>query len=116
MKHYNLEAILAVRFRVRSRRGAQFRRWANTRLQEYLAKSFTMDDQRLKNPPVVGASAIPDYFDELLARIRASERRMYLRVKELFTLAAQISPKAARPVFPYKNWTELCLKQLTIIK
>ena len=91
VKHYNLEAILAVGFRVRSRRGAQFRAWANSRLQEYLVKGFTMDDERLKNPPVPGSTAVPDYFDELLARIRdirASERRMYLRVRELFTLAA----------------------------
>lgn len=91
VKHYNLEAILAVGFRVRSRRGAQFRRWANQRLQEYLVKGFTMDDERLKNPHVPGSSAMPDYFDEMLARIRdirSSERRMYLRVKELFTLAA----------------------------
>lgn len=93
--HYNLEAILAVGFRVKSTRGTQFRRWANTRLQEYLIKGFTMDDERLKNPSVEGASAVPDYFDELLARIRdirASERRMYLRVKEIFTLAADYSP------------------------
>lgn len=70
VKHYNLEAILAVGFRVRSRRGAQFRPWTNTRPQEYLVKGFTIDDQRLKSPPVARASPIPDYFDELLARIR----------------------------------------------
>ncbi|MFT5240538.1 MAG: hypothetical protein ACI9X0_001513, partial [Kiritimatiellia bacterium] len=91
VQHYNLEAILAVGFRVKSSRGTQFRRWANTRLQEYLVKGFTMDDERLKSPSVPGSSAVPDYFDEMLARIRdirSSERRMYLRVKELFTLAA----------------------------
>jgi len=88
--HYNLEAIVAVGFRVRSTRGAQFRKWANTRLQEYLVKGFTMDDQRLKNPPLPG-SGIPDYFDELLERIRdirASEARVYLRVREIFAMAA----------------------------
>jgi hypothetical protein len=97
VKHYNLEAILAVGFRVRSRRGAQFRRWANDRIQEYLVKGFVMDDERLKNPPIPGTSAVPDYFDELLARIRdirTSERRMYLRVRELFTLAADYEPTA----------------------
>ena len=91
IEHYNLEAILAVGFRVKSPRGTQFRKWANTRLQEYLVKGFTMDDERLKNPPVPGSTVVPDYFDELLARIRdirASERRMYLRVRELFSLAA----------------------------
>jgi hypothetical protein len=79
---------------LRSIRGIQFRRWATERLSEYLVKGFTMDDERLKNPPVEG-SGIPDYFDELLERIRdirASERRMYLRVKELFALAADYKP------------------------
>jgi hypothetical protein len=89
IEHYNLDAILAVGFRVRSDRGTQFRRWATERLSEYLVKGFTMDDQRLKNPPVEG-SGVPDYFDDLLERIRdirASERRMYLRVREIFALA-----------------------------
>jgi hypothetical protein len=89
LKHYNLEAIIAVGYRVRSQRGTQFRRWATERLQEYLVKGFTMDDKRLKNPPRPG-SGVPDYFDELLERIRdirASEARMYLRVKEIFALA-----------------------------
>ena len=90
VKHYNLDAILAVGYRVRSFRGIQFRRWATERLSEYLIKGFTMDDERLKNPPVDN-SGVPDYFDELLERIRdirASERRMYLRVREIFKLAA----------------------------
>src|ERR1700744_4597213 len=90
IEHYNLDAIIAVGYRVRSSQGTQFRRWATDRLREYLVKGFTMDDERLKNPPVEG-SGIPDYFDELLERIRdirASERRMYLRVKEIFALAA----------------------------
>jgi len=90
VKHYNLDAILAVGYRVRSVRGMQFRRWATERLSEYLVKGFTMDDERLKNPPVEG-SGVPDYFDDLLERIRdirASERRMYLRVREIFSLAA----------------------------
>lgn len=90
IEHYNLDTILAVGYRVRSDRGTQFRRWATERLREYLVKGFTMDDERLKNPPVEG-SGVPDYFDELLERIRdirASERRMYLRVREIFALAA----------------------------
>lgn len=92
--HYNLDAILAVGYRVRSARGTQFRRWATERLREYLVKGFTLDDERLKNPPVAG-SAVPDRFDELLERIRdirASERRMYLRVREIFAMAADYSP------------------------
>lgn len=81
--HYNLEAILAVAFRVKSPRGTQFRRWANTQLKELIVKGFVMDDERLKNP---GGW---DYFDELLARIReirASEKRFYQKVRDLFAL------------------------------
>lgn len=92
--HYNLDAILAVGYRVRSQRGTQFRQWATGVLKEYLIKGFVMDDERLKNPPV-GPSAVPDYFDEMLERIRdirASERRVYLRVKEIFTMAADYEP------------------------
>lgn len=96
VKHYSLDAILAVGYRVRSERGTQFRRWATERLSEYLLKGFAMDDERLKNPPVPG-SAVPDYFDELLERIRdirASEKRMYLRVRDLFALAGDYDPKS----------------------
>src|SRR5579863_3444725 len=65
LKHYSLQAILAVGYRVRSPRGTQFRQWATARLSEYLLKGFTMDDERLKNPPGEGHT---DYFDELLER------------------------------------------------
>lgn len=94
IEHYNLDAILSVGYRVRSQRGTQFRRWATDRLREFLVKGFTLDDERLKSPPVAG-SAVPDRFDELLERIRdirASERRMYLRVREIFAMAADYSP------------------------
>jgi hypothetical protein len=94
IEHYNLDAILAVGYRVRSPRGTQFRQWATERLREYLVKGFTMDDERLKQPPVPGLG-VPDYFDELLERIRdirASEARMYLRVREIFALAADYEP------------------------
>jgi hypothetical protein len=83
--HYNLEAVLAVGFRVKSKRGTQFRRWANTQLKELIVKGFVMDDERLKNP---GGW---DYFDELLARIReirASEKRFYQKVRDLFALSS----------------------------
>jgi hypothetical protein len=92
IEHYRLEAILAVGYRVRSPRGTQFRQWATARLSEYLVKGFAMDDERLKYPPGKGQ---PDYFDELLERIRdirASERRMYLRVREILALAADYDP------------------------
>lgn len=92
--YYHLDAILAVGYRVRSARGTQFRRWATERLSEYLLKGFTLDDVRLKNPPVAGSEVL-DRFGELLERIRdirASERRMYLRVREIFALAADYAP------------------------
>ncbi len=94
--HYNLDAILAVGYRVRGQRGTQFRRWATERLREYLVKGFVLDDERLKNPPSPGLG-VPDYFDEMLARIRdirASEKRMYLRVKEIFKMAADYEPSS----------------------
>jgi hypothetical protein len=90
--HYSLPVILAVGYRVRGSRGTQFRQWATDRLTEYLAKGFTIDDALLKNPPGPGQT---DYFDELLERIRdirASERRMYLRVREILALAGDYAP------------------------
>ncbi|KAA0945243.1 MULTISPECIES: virulence RhuM family protein [unclassified Pseudomonas] len=94
VRYFSLPLILAVGYRVRSKRGTQFRQWATQILQEYLVKGFAMDDERLKNPPV-GRSLVPDYFDELLERIRdirASERRVYLRVREIFAMAADYTP------------------------
>ena len=88
IEFYNLDVIISVGYRVHSPRGSQFRIWATQRLREYIVKGFTMDDERLKNPPGKGHI---DYFDELLERIRdirASERRVYLRVREILALAA----------------------------
>jgi len=82
--HYSLPVVLAVGYRVRSARGTQFRRWATTRLEEYLTKGFTLDDLRLENPPGPGA---PDYFEELLERIRrirTSERRFYQKLTDVY--------------------------------
>ena len=83
LKHYSLDMILAVGYRVRSERGIQFRRWANTVLKEYLVKGFAMDDERLKDPGW-------DYFDELLERtrdIRTSEARFYQKIRDLMALS-----------------------------
>ncbi|MBS0984064.1 RhuM family protein [Gluconobacter cerinus] len=80
---YNLDAVLAIGMRVRSPRGTQFRRWANTVLKEYLVKGFAMDDERLKDPK-------HDYFDELLQRIRdirASEARFYHKIRDILSLS-----------------------------
>ena len=83
---YSLEMILSIGFRIKSIKGTQFRKWANRNLKEYMVKGFVMDDERLKNP-----DGRPDYFDELLARIRdvrASEKRFYQKVRELFALSS----------------------------
>lgn len=83
---YNLDMILAIGFRVKGARGTQFRKWANQNLKEYMIKGFVMDDERLKNP-----DGRPDYFDELLARIRdirASEKRFYQKLRNLFALSS----------------------------
>lgn len=84
-KFYSLEMILAIGFRVRSKRGVQFRKWANENLKSYLQKGFLVDSDRLKNP-----NGRTDYFDELLEKIRdirASELRFYQKVRELFSLS-----------------------------
>lgn len=86
LEYYNLDMILAVGYRVRSNVGIHFRRWASGVLTEYMKKGFVLDDERLRNPKEFGA----DYFDELLERIRdirASEKRVYQKVKEIFALS-----------------------------
>jgi len=91
---YHLDAVIAVGYRVNSVQATRFRIWATGVLREYIIKGFALDDERLKNPPVAG-SGVPDYFDEMLERvreIRASERRMYLRVLDIFALAADYRP------------------------
>lgn len=83
---YALDMVLAIGFRVRSPRGTEFRKWANTHLKQYLIKGFVMDDERLKNP-----NGRADYFDELLERIRdirASEKRFYQKVRDLLALSS----------------------------
>lgn len=82
---YRLDLILAVGFRVRSPRGAQFRRWAATTLAEYLVKGFLLNDARLKD------AERADYFDELLRRIRdirSSEKRFYQKLRDLFKISS----------------------------
>jgi len=94
LEFYNLDMIISVGYRIKSVIATRFRIWATQRLKEYIVKGFVMDDERLKNPPIKGSCA-PDYFDEMLARIRdirASERRVYLRVREIFAMAADYDP------------------------
>jgi hypothetical protein len=97
--YYSLDMVLAIGFRVRSKRGTQFRIWANQNLKEYMIKGFVMDDERLKN-----SDGRPDYFDELLERIRdirASEKRFYQKVRDLFSLSSDYdkSDKATQMFF-----------------
>lgn len=91
--HYRLEAVLSVGYRVRSPRGVQFRRWATSQLQELLVKGFVMDDERLKEGRNLGT----DYFDELLQRIRdirASEKRFYQKIRDLYKLSVDYDKDA----------------------
>lgn len=91
-KFYNLDIILAVGYRVRSNVGVHFRRWASGILTEYMKKGFVLNDERLRNPKEFGA----DYFDELLERIRdirASEKRVYQKVKDIFALSVDYDGK-----------------------
>lgn len=93
IEHYNLDAIMAVGFRVRGPRGAQFRRWATEVLREYLIKGFAMNDEKLKDPRGT------DYFDELLERIRdirSSEARLYLKIRDIIALAADYDPTSGK--------------------
>jgi hypothetical protein len=90
LKHYNLDVVLAVGYRVRSHRGTQFRQWATTNLRQYLVKGFVIDDERLKDP------SGRDYFDELLERIReirASEKRFYQKIREIYATAVDYDAK-----------------------
>lgn len=90
---YNLEIIVAVGFRVRSLRGTQFRKWAIDRLNEYMVKGFTMDDERLKAGVNIGS----DYFDDMLERIRdirSSEKRFYQKIRDIYKLAVDYDPQA----------------------
>lgn len=93
LDHYNLEAVLSVGFRVHSSRGTQFRQWASDVLKEYLVKGFAMDDERLKNPD---RDLKAEYFDELLERIRdirASERRFYQKITDIYATASDYNAK-----------------------
>jgi len=92
IKYYNLDMILAIGYRVRSHIGMQFRNWATAILTEYMKKGFVLNDARLKNPKQFG----DDYFDELLERIRdirASEKRFYMKVRDIYALSVDYDPK-----------------------
>ena len=92
---YNLDMIISLGYRVKSKIATQFRQWATKRLNEYIRKGFTMDDERLKE---AGGG---DYWKELLARIRdirSSEKVMYRQVLDLYATSADYNPKSAESV------------------
>jgi len=94
IEHYSLTVVLAVGYRVRSARGTQFRQWATTRLEEYVLKGFAIDEQRLKNPP--GADT-PDYFEELLERIRdirSSEKVFYRKILDIYATSVDYDARS----------------------
>ena len=98
--YHNLDVILAVGYRVRSHRGTQFRKWATTTLKEYLVKGFVMNDERLKDPKA------GDYFDELLERIReirASEKRVYQKIKDIYKLSVDYDHDLSKTVEFFKK-------------
>lgn len=102
LDYYNLDMILAVGYRVRSNVGIHFRRWASNVLTEYMKKGFALNDERLRNPREFGA----DYFDELLERIRdirASEKRVYQKVKEIFALSVDYDSKSSTAQLFFKS-------------
>ena len=93
VKHYNLDMIISVGYRVKSHVATHFRQWATQRLREYIVKGFTMDDERLKEGVNIGS----DYFDEMLERIRdirSSEKRFYQKIRDIYKLAIDYDPKA----------------------
>jgi len=99
LKHYSLDMILAIGYRVRSPRGTLFRQWATTRLRELLVKGFTLDDERIKAGRTIGA----DYFDELLARIRdirASERLFYQKITDIYATSIDYPVRTGRCTWP----------------
>ncbi|MDP2794719.1 MAG: virulence RhuM family protein [Sulfurisoma sp.] len=93
-RYYNLDAIIAVGYRVNSFQATQFRIWATRTLKEFIIKGFVMDDERLKQGKRVFGK---DYFDELLERIReirASERRFYQKITDIYALSLDYSADA----------------------
>ncbi len=101
-KYYSFDMILAIGYRVRSNVGIHFRRWASRILTEYTKKGFVLNDERLRNPKEFGA----DYFDELLERIRdirASEKRVYQKVKDIFALSADYDSQSNEAQLFFKS-------------
>jgi len=101
VKHYNLDMILSVGYRIKSHIATRFRQWATQRLREYIVKGFVLDDERLKNPDHPF-----DYFDELLRRIqeiRTSERRFYQKITDIYSTSTDYDPTAEISITFFKT-------------
>jgi len=99
--YYNLDAIISVGYRIKSRVATQFRIWATQRLREYIVKGFVLDDERLKNP-----DRPFDYFEELLRRIqdiRTSERRFYQKITDIYATSIDYDPTAEASIAFFKT-------------
>ena len=93
-KHYNLQAIIAVGFKVNNERAVQFRKWASQIIKDYTIKGWAMDDERLKNS---GTKLTKDYFEKLLVKIREirmSERRFYQKITDIYATSLDYDPSA----------------------
>lgn len=100
-KFYNLDAIIAVGYRINSARATQFRIWATQKLKEYIIKGFILDDERLKNPDLPF-----DYFEELTKRIqdvRTSEKRFYRKITDIYALSVDYDPTDEMSIVFFKT-------------
>jgi hypothetical protein len=101
VKHYNLDMIISVGYRIKSSIATHFRQWATQRLREYIIKGFLLDDERLKNPDQPF-----DYFDELLRRIqdiRTSERRFYQKITDIYATSTDYDPTTETSIMFFKT-------------
>lgn len=119
-KHYNLDCIISVGYRVQSLTATRFRQWATARLHEYIVKGFILDDERLKNPDQPF-----DYFDELLRRIqdiRTSEKRFYQKITDIYATSVDYDPTQQMSIDFFKtvqnklHWAITCNTAAEIIQ
>jgi hypothetical protein len=99
--YYNLDVIISVGYRVKSRQGTSFRQWATKKLKEYLIKGFVLDDERLKNPDLPF-----DYFEELTRRIsdiRTSEKRFYRKITDIYATSVDYDPTDEKSILFFKT-------------
>lgn len=101
LKHYNLDAIISVGYRVQSHTATRFRQWATQHLREYIVKGFVLDDERLKNPDQPF-----DYFEELTRRIqdiRTSEKRFYQKITDIYATSVDYDPTLETSITFFKT-------------